>query len=165
MAKVNSRHITIGQFMVAIAIVSLVVAVLANPGAAQSVSIVAGFLGATFLAVALFVAILDLSMGVRCPHCGEWAMSRVAVSSFRDRFYRCTSCQARCRRGFLRGWDDASDPEFDPVYTRKRPENPWTALPGVEDEDLVYSKTHVNLLLNKQRRNPNPPDQGSSAPL
>lgn len=164
MAKDERRQITIGQLMMASAVVSLAISVFVNPGTARTVSVLAGFVGAAFIAVALFIAIVDLGLGVRCPHCGEWTMSRVSLSSFRDRFYRCTACQARCRRGFLRGWDDASGPEFDPIYTRKRPENPWTALPGVEDEDLVYSKTHVHLLLNKQRRNPNPPDQGSGSP-
>ena len=159
MAKGDQKHFTIGQLMLTIAAISLMIAVLANPGAVASATVIAGFLGVGVVVIALFVAAFDACMGVRCPHCGAWAMGRTSIASFRDRFYRCSSCQARCRRGFLRGWDDASGPEFDRIYSRKRPENPWTAPPGLEDEDLIFSKTHVNLLLNKKRRNPDPPDQ------
>jgi len=160
MGRFEQKHVTIGQSMAGIAAISLAIAVLTSPGAGRSASIIAGFLGLGLVVVALFVAVVDLVLGVRCPHCGAWSMCRTSVHSFRDRFYRCTSCRARCRRGFLRGWDDASGTEFDPIYARKRAENPWTAPPSLDDEeDLIFSKTHVNLLRNKQRRNPNPPDQ------
>jgi predicted RNA-binding Zn-ribbon protein involved in translation (DUF1610 family) len=159
MAGHDRQRFTIGQIMVSIACIALAIALLVNAGAARTASIIIGLLGIGFLAVVSLVAVIDVGMGIRCPNCGGWTMGRTSVASFRDRFFRCSKCGIRCRRGMLSGWEDASAPEFDRFYTRKRPENPWTAPPGLEDEDLIYSKTHVNLLLNKKRRNPNAPDQ------
>jgi hypothetical protein len=164
MAGDDRHRITIGQWMVTIAVIGLVVAVLANPGSARGVSITAGFLGAAFLSMVVIMAAVDFLLGIRCPNCCKWTMGRTSITSFRDRFFRCTTCGVRARRGFFRGWEDASGREFDRYYSHKRPENPWTAPPGVEDEDLVYSKTHVNLLLNKKRRNPDAPDQWTGKP-
>lgn len=163
MASEDDRRITIGRAMVAIAVAGLLIALVANPGASRGASMVVGFMGATFVAVVACTAVVDYILGIRCPACGCWSMGRTSIASFRDRFFRCASCGLRARRGLFRGWEDASAPEFDRFYGRKRPENPWTAPPGVEDEDLIYSKTHVNLLVNKKRRNPNPPDQGPGA--
>ena len=164
MTEPNRQRVTIGQGMIAIALLAVAAALVANPGAARTTSIVLGFIGVAFLGVVTAVAGFDLLLGVRCPRCSGWTMGRTSVTSFRDRYFRCARCGARCRRGMLRGWEDASGPEFDPFFTRKRAENPWTALPGLEDEDLVYSKTHLNLLINKKRRNPNAPDQGEGLP-
>jgi hypothetical protein len=159
MAGDDRQRITLGQWMVTIAVVGVLVAILVNPRAARGMSITAGVVGAIFLIGVASMASVDFVLGIRCPACGKWTMGRTAMASFRDRFFRCATCGLRARRGLFSGWADASAPEFDRYYSRKRPENPWTAPPGVEDEDLVYSKTHVNLLLNKKRRNPNPPDQ------
>jgi hypothetical protein len=145
--------------MAMIAAIAIVLGLLLNPTNVGALSVVLGLLGLFAMLVAVLVACVDLSMGVRCPCCHKYAMVRVSLQSFRDRFYRCTSCDARCRRGFLKGWDDASDPEYEPIYTKKRAENPWTAVPGVEDEVGLMTKTHANLLANKNRRNPNQPDQ------
>ncbi len=164
MPNADRPKITIGQWMVTIAVVGLIVAVLANPGSARGVSITFGFLGIVFLIVVGTMAAVDFLLGIRCPRCGKWTMGRTSIASFRDRFFRCATCGVRARRGLFRGWEDASSAEFDRFYARKRPENPWTAPPGVEDEDLVYSKTHVNLLLNKKRRNPDAPDQWTARP-
>lgn len=164
MARYERERITIGQWMTTIACLGVVVAIAANPGAARGVSVVGGFLGVTFLAVVCCMATADFVLGIRCPRCGQWAMGRTSITSFRDRFFRCRACGLRARRGVFSGWEDASAREFDPIYARKRPENPWTAPPGVEDEDLVYSKTHVNLLLSKKRRNPDAPDQWTGRP-
>ncbi len=159
MAPYGRERMTIAKLMTIVACMALLIAVLANPGALRTVSIIAGLIGGLCVVLAVMIAVFDLCIGVRCPNCGAWAMARVSVTSFRDRYFQCTACQARCRRGFLRGWGDASGSEFDHIYGRKRPENPWTAAPRLEDEDLIDSKTHVNLLINKKRRNPNPPDQ------
>ncbi len=159
MARYEREQITIGHWMVTIAVAGLLIAILANPGAARGVSVAFGFAGVIFLLAVGCMATVDFVLGIRCPHCGKWAMGRTSITSFRDRFFRCAACGLRARRGLFRGWEDASAPEFDRFYARQRPENPWTAPPGMEDEDLVYSKTHVNLLLNKKRRNPNAPDQ------
>ncbi len=128
------------------------------------VSIIVGASGLVILFGAISAAAVDLYLGTQCPVCGNWTMARQVIQSFHDRYYRCTSCHARCKRGFLRGWEDASGPEYEIYYARKRPENPWTAAPHVDDEDLTYSKTHVNLLVNKKRRNPNAPDQHVNRP-
>jgi predicted RNA-binding Zn-ribbon protein involved in translation (DUF1610 family) len=159
MAGYDRQRFTIGQIMVTIACIALAIALLVNSGSARTISIFVGFVGVLFLVAVSVVATIDVGMGIRCPNCGGWSMGRTSVTSFRDRFFRCSKCGVRCRRGMLSGWEDASGSEFDRFYTRKRPENPWTAPPGLEDEDLIYSKTHVNLLLNKKRRNPDAPDQ------
>ncbi len=159
MARYHRQGPTLGQGMVAIALLGVAIALVANPGATRTVSILLGLVGIAFLLVVAAVATIDLGLGIRCPSCGGWTMGRTSVTSFRDRYFRCSRCGIRCRRGLLRGWEDASGREFDPAFARKAAENPWTAPPGVDDDDLVYSKTHVNLLVNKKRRNPNPPDQ------
>ncbi len=164
MANYERQRITIGQWMVTIALLGVLIAVVANPGAARGASMFLGFLGVTFLAVVACMATVDFILGIRCPHCGKWTMGRTSITSFRDRFFRCSTCGLRARRGLFRGWEDASAAEFDRFYARQRPENPWTAPPGLEDEDLIYSKTHVNLLVNKKRRNPNAPDQWAGRP-
>lgn len=160
MTETDRQRFTIGQGMVAIGLLAVAIALVVNPGVARPAAIAVGGLGVIFLGVVSVVAAADFVLGIRCPLCGGWSMGRTSVASFRDRYFRCSTCGARCRRGLFRGWEDASASEFDAYYTRKRPENPWTAPPGLEDEDLIYSKTHLNLLVNKKRRNPDPPDQG-----
>jgi hypothetical protein len=159
MAPEDRRRYTLGQMLAAIILVGVVAAYLTNPEASSSIRILLG-LAAVVLLTTLWgsAAPLNQILARRCPSCGGWTMGRVAIHSFGDRFYRCGKCGIRARR-VAYAWEDASAPEFDKYYARKRPENPWTAPPGMEDEDLVYSKTHVNLLLSKKRRNPNPPDQ------
>lgn len=164
MARDERRRITLGEAMVSTSLIGILVAVLLNPGANRTVRIGVGAVGVLFLIGVVCLATVDFIMGIRCPSCGKWAMGRTSIASFRDRFFRCGACGIRAHRGLLSGWEDASAREFDRYYARKRPENPWTAPPGVEDEDLVYSKTHVNLLLNKKRRNPNAPDQWTDRP-
>ena len=85
-------------------------------------------------------------------------MERRAVSSFGARFYLCTRCGVRCMRGVFGGWEDASGPEFDEKFLKKGEGDPWSAPPGLEDEDLIYSKTHVNLVRNKRLRRPDNPN-------
>jgi hypothetical protein len=72
-------------------------------------------------------------------------------------------CGVRCRRSLLGGyglffWRDASGPEFDALYEKPPGEDPWNAPPGLEDEDYLYSKTHLNLVRNKRRRRPENPN-------
>ena len=55
-------------------------------------------------------------------------------------------------------WRDASGPEFDFLYEKPPGDDPWNAPPGLEDEDYLYSKTHLNLVRNKRRRNPDNPN-------
>ena len=56
-------------------------------------------------------------------------------------------------------WEDASGPEYDANYRKKADDDPWTAPPGLEDEDLIYSKTHVNLVRNKRHRQAREPQR------
>jgi hypothetical protein len=154
MTRGNSLKMTIGGIMGLIVVVALVIGAIRDTELARAISIIGGFVGFVFLVIALCVMIIDMLIGVRCPHCGAWTMARTSVISFRDRYFQCGTCRVRCRRGVLLNWQDASDRQFDRFFTRDRPENPWTAPPGVadEEENLIYSKTHGNLLRNKQRR-------------
>ena len=46
MARYDRQQVTIGQWMVTIAVMGLLIAVLANPGAARGASVAVGFTGA-----------------------------------------------------------------------------------------------------------------------
>jgi hypothetical protein len=155
----DSGQFSISQMMLCIGGIALAMGVVLSRSSLQWASVGAGLVGLSVLGFLGGSTVLDAFLGVRCPGCGARTMGRTLVVSFRDRYFRCASCGLRARRGVLQGWEDASAPDFDRFYDHRRPENPWTQPPGLEDEDLIYSKTHGNLLLNKQRRHPNPPDQ------
>lgn len=132
----------------------------ATPGAAR-------FIVWVFLPLALLILgpiaiiqhLAEGSIGLACPHCGRAGMERRAVSSFGFRYYRCTSCGVRCRKMSLFGvWQDASGPEHEEIYRKKPGDDPWSAPPGLEDEDLIGSKTHVNLVRSKRIRRPDNPN-------
>ncbi len=150
---------TIGQFMGLIAVIAFVWAILTAPGAAR-------FLVTTLLPITLLIVgplvlahhIVDNSLGLGCPNCRRPTLERRALASFGPRFYRCASCGVRLRRVAFGTWEDASGPIHDAKFARKAGEDPWTAPPGLEDEDLIYSKTHVNLVRNKRRRQPENPN-------
>jgi len=154
-----SGRFTIGQVMGLVAGVALLLAILETPGAGR-------FVVTTLLPIAVLVAaplvvanhLVDSSLGVTCPGCGKAAMERRAVASFGSRYYRCTGCGVRCRRPPFGTWEDASGPEHDDKFRRKAEEDPWTAPPGVGDDDLIYSKTHLNLVQSKRRRRPEDPN-------
>ncbi len=150
---------TIGQGMGLIAAFALTWAVLAAPGSARFV--VTTLLPVAVLTIAPLVIahhIVDNSIGLACPHCGRPTMGRRAVASFGPRYFRCESCGLRCKRRTFGAWEDASGPEDDAKFRKRPDEDPWTAPPGMEDEDLIYSKTHVNLVSNKRRRRPDNPN-------
>jgi DNA-directed RNA polymerase subunit RPC12/RpoP len=163
MASGGPVRFTIGWIMVGIAILAVVIAGLLNSEVLKwaAVTVLIGMVVAFRISQFLGFLALEPFLGIRCPACGSRPMARTAIASFADRYYRCGSCSFRGFRDSWREWHDAGAAEYDEFYTRKRPENPWTQPPGLEDEDLIYSKTHVNLLLNKKRRNPNPPDQAA----
>jgi hypothetical protein len=143
-----------------IAAIAVLWALAVTPGSGQ-------FLVWVLLPMALLIGgpilaihhIMDNSIGVRCPYCGgSRSMERRAVSSFGSRFYLCNGCGVRCKRGAFGTWEDASGPEYDEKYRKKADGDPWSAPPGLEDEDLIYSKTHVNLVRNKRLRRPDNPN-------
>ncbi len=150
---------TIGQTMVLIASMAILWALVATPGSARFFATILLPIVAVVVGPVLIIHhLLDGSIGVGCPNCGEPTMERRAVSSFGSRFYRCTSCGVRCQRGPFGSWEDASGPEYEHRYRKKPQEDPWTAPPGLEDEDLIYSKTHVNLVRSKRQRRPDNPN-------
>ncbi len=118
------------------------------------------------LPTVLVVAVASLALhslyspvlGAGCPYCGGLTLERRSVSSFGNRFYQCSKCGVRCMRVALGGWRDASGSEYDRRYGKKRGGDPWSAAPGLEDEDLIASKTHNNLVQSKRNRRPENPN-------
>ncbi len=150
--------------MLVVAATALMLAIASTPGLISTLGRV--LITTTIVAVGLFLAarqVVDLVAGHRCPTCDKRGLERRAVLSFGERFYLCPSCGTRCRRNLigLFGmfiWSDASGPEYDLLYQKPPEEDPWNAPPGLEDEDYVYSKTHVNLVRNKRQRHPENPN-------
>lgn len=159
MATRPSGRITIGRIMTLIAGTAVLLAVANTPGAGR-------FLVTTLLPIATLVVaplvvanhLVDSTLGVSCPGCGKATLERRAVASFGSRYYRCTSCGVRCKRPPFGTWEDASGPEHDDKFRKGPEEDPWTAPPGLEDEPLIYSKTHVNLVRSKRQRRPENPN-------
>jgi len=150
---------TIGQLMGLIAGFAVLWAVLSVPGATRFIMTILLPMAVVVIAP-LVVAnhLVDSSLGVGCPGCGKPTLERRAVASFGARYFRCASCGVRCKRPAFGTWEDASGPEHDDKFRRKPDEDPWTAPPGLEDENLIYSKTHVNLVRSKRRRRPEDPN-------
>jgi hypothetical protein len=155
---------TIANVMLIIAGVALTMAVVLTPGLAP---VLLGFAILTTLALigGLLATrrILELVYGHSCPRCKKRGLERRAVLSFGERFFSCPACGQRCRRSLLGAyglyaWSDASGPEFDSLFHKPQSDDPWNAPPGLEDEDMIYSKTHLNLVLNKRRRTPDNPN-------
>ncbi len=155
---------TIGHVMILVAVTGLVLAIAMTPGFAPILGIVV--IPSTIVGVGAYLLgrrLIELFYGHRCPGCRVRSMERRAVMSFGERFFLCTNCGLRCRRSLLglQGmffWRDASGPEYDALYQKSRDEDPWNAPPGLEDEDMIYSKTHLNLVRNKRRRTPENPN-------
>ena len=106
---------------------------------------------------------LELAFGHRCPNCGGRGLERQAVVSFGDRFYSCPACGLRCRRGLIGAyglylWGDASNSEYDVHYQKSKTDDPWDAAPGLEDDDQIVSKTHLDLVRSKRLRTPENPN-------
>ena len=161
MARVPETRFTIANMMILTAGVALALGVILTPGLVPALGgfgIALVVLGLTSYLISRRV--LDLTAGIECPNCGKRGLERRAIQSFGERFFLCPQCGIRCRRG-LTGetyWKDASGPEFDVVYQKPPTEDPWNAPPGLEEDDLIYSKTHVNLVYNKRRRRPEDPN-------
>ncbi|WP_435009050.1 hypothetical protein P12x_000300 [Tundrisphaera lichenicola] len=155
----STKRWTIGRGMGLIAGLAVVWALVTTPDTGR-------FIGAVLLPLTLMILgpilviqhILDGSTGVRCPYCSAPSLERRSLSSFGSRFYLCPSCGVRCKRGALGTWQDASGPEHEERYRKKPNDDPWSAPPGLEDEDLTYSKTHGNLVRNKRLRRPENPN-------
>ena len=142
-----------------IAAIAVTWALATTPGAGRFVLSV--LMPMTLVIVGPFVVLQHVAsgtLGQRCPHCQAASLERRAVSSFGRRFYLCPACGVRCMRGTFGFWEDASGPEHEERYRRRPDDDPWTAPPGLEDEDLIYSKTHGNLVRNKRRRSPENPN-------
>jgi len=166
MAVGPRNHFTIANSMIAVACAGLVLAIALTPGLAPVLGVVVipciivgvgSYLG--------FQRLVELIYGHKCPCCGARSLERRALISFGERFFLCTSCGVRCRRSLLGFynmffWRDASGPEFDHLYEKPREEDPWNAPPGLEDEDEqgIFSKTHLNLVRNKRLRTPENPN-------
>jgi hypothetical protein len=155
---------TIANGMLVVAGIALTLGVVMTPGLAP---VLGGFviLGTIVIVASLMAVrrVLELAYGHICPLCGRRGLERRAVLSFGERFFSCPNCGVRCRRSLLGGygvyhWRDASGPEYDALYQKPAGEDPWNAPPGLEDEDMIFSKTHLNLLRNKRRRTPDNPN-------
>ena len=154
-----SGQFTIGRLMGVIAGVGIVCGLLMTSGANR-------FLGLWLIPTLASIAFLGLVihllsspvLGTGCPYCGQATLERRAISSFGYRFYRCSSCGVRCMRVILGGWKDASGPSFEHRYQAREEGDPWTAPPGLDDEDQIASKTHVNLVRSKRNRSPQNPN-------
>jgi hypothetical protein len=150
--------------MVAVAATALVLGIALTPGVAPVLGTV--LIPSTILIICGFLAArsaIDLVMGYCCPTCNRRGLERRAVRSFGDRFYLCPACGTRCKRRVIGSfgmffWSDASGPEYDDLYRKPPEEDPWNAPPGLEDEEFIYSKTHLNLVRNKRNRHPENPN-------
>ena len=162
MANPTRLQLTIGQVMGLVAGVAVVCALLVSAPFGRVMRVI-GFVAlpmAALVAIGLVVLqhLANPALGVGCPYCGRATLERRSVRSFGHRFYRCSHCGVRCMRVILGGWKDASGPEHDPRYQAKAEADPWSAAPGLEDEDLIASKTHHNLIQNKRNRQPQNPN-------
>ena len=150
--------------MVAVAATALVLGIVLTPGVGPGLGVL--LIPSTIVVIFGFLAarlVIDLVSGYPCPTCGKRGLERRAVLSFGDRFYHCPACGTRCKRKVIGSfgmfiWSDASGPEYDDLYRKPPDEDPWNAPPGLEDEDLIYSKTHLNLVRNKRHRHPENPN-------
>jgi predicted RNA-binding Zn-ribbon protein involved in translation (DUF1610 family) len=151
--------------MLVIGLIALVLGWLLRPDS-TTVGLSAAIIGVAFIVfgVVVILRIVELIVGVTCPGCGEKRLERRFITSFGERFYLCPDCGVRCRRSLfgLLGpffWNDAAGPEFDAHYQKPKAEDPWNAPPGLEDDDeIVISKTHANLVKNKRLRRPDNPN-------
>jgi hypothetical protein len=89
----------------------------------------------------------------QCPACGAWGLRRYAVTPFGYRYFRCSECGAKCKRGIAGAWFDASGRADQAVYSRKAEKDPWGDGPVAPAEDSA-SGTHALLLRNKRERQP-----------
>ena len=166
MSARNEIRFTIGQF----AIFTLVIAVVLVGVMDRHTLSIMGQGGAIVLLVGLIffgvIGIIEGYMGTLCPSCGDGKMKRVAISTFGYRYFRCDHCRARWKKGPFRLWESAETEEDAPRFARKVVEDPWTLPPGMTDDDeVVWSKTHTNLLMSKHRRNPDAPRQEKLPPV
>ncbi len=160
MADRSRAQFTIAQWMGLVAAVAILYALFVWDNAAWALMALAfPTVAVVWLAALVLHYVFNPVLGVGCPYCGGLTLERRAVSSFGERFYRCSKCGVRCRRVALGGWRDASDSRYDAKYERKeRAGDPWSGAPGLEDEDLIASKTHTSLIRSKRGRRPENPN-------
>src|SRR4051794_38017439 len=106
MRRSSASRSTIGQAMVAIAVLASLLAVpqlVVSPDRVVMVSLV-GLL----TALAVLHVLVESIIGLPCPSCGRWSLRRLARHR---RFYRCSACRGRFKRFGLGPWLDASGPE------------------------------------------------------
>ncbi len=137
---------TIGQMMWAILVVG---GVLALPRILNSPDRVIAFSALVILSVlCLIAAVAEIVLSKRCPNCSRWSLRRLARHS---RYYLCTSCRARLKRGWMGPWHDASGPEDAARYERRSHAGIWKGYtPPGEPE----GSRSGHLLQSKRMRDP-----------
>jgi hypothetical protein len=89
--------------------------------------------------------LVEMIIGKQCPACSRWTLRRLARHR---RFYRCTACRGRFKRG-LGPWLDASGPEDDWRYRKRSEAGTWKGFAAPEN---VGQTTSGRLLRNKRTR-------------
>ena len=158
----------IGGWMAGVVAIGVVLLLVLTPRANGPASILVGGVGIVVVLLLVAVWLVEAALGVTCPNCRERTMDRVAIDSFRDRFYRCRHCGVLARRGLFLGWSDASGPEHAEYYARHSQLDPWSPRPpGNEADDSgppPESPTHTALLRGKRSRNPHALDPETGLP-
>jgi hypothetical protein len=138
---------TIGMWMVVAFVVALALAMarakLIEPGLELGIEV--GL--AALLLARLFVII---ATGKQCPSCDGGPVVRVALVSFGDQYFRCESCGQRMKRfGLGRRWD-ASGPDDDHHFHKRREVSTWSDAAIEPTPDVPATRT-VGLLLREKR--------------
>ena len=145
MRRSSSSRFTIGQAMVAIAILASLLAVpqlVASPHGIVMVCLV-GLLTAD---LAVLHVLVESVIGLPCPSCGRWTLRRLARHR---RFYRCSACRGRFKRFGLGPWLDASGPEDSARFRKPTNAGTWKGFAIPED---LGGTTSGELLRNKRTR-------------
>ena len=114
-------------------------------------------IGMTCAFIAIYWVIWELSIDLPppdlCMRCQRGIIARVAVLRRGDRFYQCSICGARYqRRSWGDPWVDASDPEYDTLYSRQQPGFPCKTVTLRDRESIDWGRTVNVLVQNKQIR-------------
>jgi hypothetical protein len=143
-------QLTLGHAAVAIAASVLTIAFLKWPALFWLLVIVLTLLLAIWVSAHL---ILHGFTSIRCPACGAWGLERVAIRSFGFRYFRCRTCETRCKRSLIGLWYDASGKSDVAMFARMHSPDPWGDGP-ITDPEAGKATTQGILLRSKQLRNP-----------
>jgi hypothetical protein len=104
----------------------------------------------TGLIIGAYMAIIVMD-SIRCPNCGKRTLKqlRLMAPPKRYSYHRCGTCQSRRKRIGFGAWLDASSPEDDAIFFRKRDAGTWK---GASTPD-VDGATCGTLLSSKRQRN------------